>query len=570
MRVGNLFGQTLRDAPADAQIPSHRLLVRGAFIRQVAAGVYVWLPLGLRVLRKVEQIVREEMDRAGAVELLMSLLQPGELWQRSGRWDAYGPVLYRFKDRSDRDFCLAPTHEEMITLLAETELPSYRDLPKIPYHIQWKFRDEPRPRGGLLRGREFLMKDAYSFDATEDGLLESYAKMAAAYHASFERCVLEPVQIEAHAGEIGGEVSHEFTVPCPNGGDTFVRCENGDYSANTEVASGRPARPYDFGEPPAAPEKVHTPGKVTVADVAQLLGAEPRQLVKTLIFKKAGSDDLLAAVVPGDRELNELKLAKVLGATPALVGDDEFAARGIAKGYSGPVGLRSGMPIYADRALEGARNLVTGSNEPDYHLTGVVPGRDFEPEAWVDLIVAADGDLCDRCGGKLVVEKGIEVGHIFQLVGADYIAKLGATFTDPDGKEKPFVMGCYGLGISRTVAAVVEVHHDDRGIKWPRSVAPYDVCVVVLSDDPKAASMATDLERDLEGAGIGCIVDDRTGVSPGVKFADADLIGCPLQIVIGKSFLSSGKLEAKVRSNGERSDIEPNAEAVRTLLDGCP
>jgi prolyl-tRNA synthetase len=567
MRVGNLFGQTLRDGPADAQIPSHQLLIRGAFIRQVAAGVYAWLPLGLRVLRKVEQIVREEMDRAGAVELLMSLLQPGELWQKSGRWDAYGPVLYRIKDRSDRDFCLAPTHEEMITTLAQTELPSYRDLPKIPYHIQWKFRDEPRPRGGLLRGREFLMKDAYSFDADEAGLQVSYEKMAAAYVASFDRCSLDPVRVEADSSDIGGSINNEFQVPCENGGDTFVGCSNGDYAANTEVASGRPPKKYKFGDAPPTAVKVHTPGKVTVADVAEQLGVEPRQLVKTLIFRLRGTDELVAAVIPGDRELNELKLQKLLGGTPELLKDDEFAKHGIAKGFSGPVRLE--MRMLADQSLQDATNVATGANEADYHLTGVVPGRDFTPDAWADLIVAMDGDLCDRCGGKLVIEKGIEVGHIFQLVGADYIARLGATFTDENGKQRPFVMGCYGLGISRTVAAIVEVHHDERGIAWPKAVAPYEVCVVLLSDDPRAVSMAGELESDLEAAGVGCALDDRAGVSPGVKFADADLIGYPLQVVIGKSFLSSGKLETKVRASGEKSDVDASAEAVRALLETC-
>jgi prolyl-tRNA synthetase len=567
MRAGDLFGQTLREAPADAEIPSHKLLVRGAFIRRVAAGVYAWLPLGYRVLRKVEQIVREEMDRAGAVELLMSLLQPGDLWQRSGRWDSYGPVLYRLKDRSERDFCLAPTHEEMISFLASTELPSYRDLPKIPYHIQWKFRDEPRPRGGLLRGREFLMKDAYSFDASQEGLLVSYKKMEGAYKAAFARCGLTPVQIEADPGAIGGTVNHEFTQPCPSGEDTYVACEGCDYAANTEVASGRPPHDYDFGEAPAAPEKVHTPGKVTVADVAEVLGLEPRQLVKSLIFKLSNGD-LVAALVPGDRELNMVKLARVLGEPAELLTDEEFNKRGIAKGYSGPVGLDT--RIFADRSLEGARNLATGANEADYHLTGVVPGRDFTPEAWSDLVVVQEGDLCDRCGGKLAIERGIEVGHIFQLVGAEYLARLGHTFTDEDGKAKPFVMGCYGLGISRAVAAVVEVYHDERGIHWPRAVAPYDVCVVLIGDDPKAIAAAEELEQGLEARGIACVLDDRAGVSPGAKFADADLIGCPLQLVVGKTFLGSGKLEAKVRATGERSEIDRTADAVVALLETCP
>jgi prolyl-tRNA synthetase len=561
MRVENLFGQTLRDAPTDAQIPSHKLLVRGAFIRQVAAGVFAWLPLGFRVLKNVEQITREEMDRAGAVELLMSLLQPGELWQRSGRWEKW--PLYRIKDRSDRDFCLPPTAEEMIIMLASTEMTSYRDLPKIPYQIQWKFRDEPRSRGGLLRAREFYMKDAYSFDADAAGLIASYAKMVDAYKASFQRCGLTAVQIEAYPGEIGGTVNHEFTQPCAAGEDRFVACENGDQAANTEVAEGSPPLPYDFGEASASPERVHTPGKVTVADVAGMLGAEPRQLVKTMLYK--ASDELVAVVIPGDREVNEYKLRKAFGPVEMLK-DAEFASRGIAKGYSGPVDL--GLRIVADVSLQGGRNLITGANENDYHLTGVVVGRDFTPEEFADLILVEDGDLCARCGGKLSIERGIEVGHIFQLTGADYIQRLNPVYTAEDGAQRPLYMGCYGLGISRAVAAIVETHHDDRGIMWPRSVAPYQVSLLVLAKD--AAPLVDGLERDLEAAGIGVLVDDRGGVSAGVKFADADLIGCPLQLVVGKTYASSGKLEAKVRATGERSEIEATAEAVRAALERCP
>jgi prolyl-tRNA synthetase len=566
MRAKDLFGQTLRDAPSDAEIPSHQLLVRGAFIRRVAAGVYAWLPLGFRVLKKVEQITREEMDRAGAVELLMPLLQPGELWQKSGRWDAYGPVLYRLKDRSERDFCLAPTHEEMIAFLANTELPSYRDLPKIPYHIQWKFRDEPRPRGGLLRGREFYMKDAYSFDVDEEGLMKSYKRMEAAYHATFKRIGLQPVQIEADPGAIGGTTNHEFTQPSSSGEDTFVGCEGCDYAANTEVAVGKPPQAYDFGAAPDAPQKVHTPGKTTVAEVAALLDADPRRLVKALLFRLPDGS-LACALIPGDRELNEVKLRRVLGPEAEMLGAEEFEKRGIAKGFSGPVGLD--VRIIADSSLKDAHNLITGANEADHHLVGVEPGRDFTPERYDDLIVVADGDLCARCGGRLVIGRGIEVGHIFQLVGAEYLRKLGAEFTGEDGKLKPFVMGCYGLGVSRAVAAIVEVHHDDRGICWPRAVAPFEVAIVVLSTDEQVTSLATKLHDELEAGGVSVILDDRAG-SAGVKFADADLIGCPLQVVAGKKFLESGKLEAKVRRSGERSEIEPSSEAILAALADCP
>jgi prolyl-tRNA synthetase len=552
MRISDLFGQTLRDAPSDAEIPSHKLLVRGAFVRRVASGIWAWLPLGFRVLKNVEQVVREEMDKAGAVELLMSLLQPGELWQKSGRWDAYGPVLYRLKDRSERDFCLAPTHEEMISFLASTELPSYRDLPKIPYHIQWKFRDEPRPRGGLLRGREFYMKDAYSFDADEAGLLRSYETMAAAYRSSFERLGLTAVQIEADPGAIGGTVNHEFTQPCPSGEDTFVSCENGDYAANTEVAAGKPAQSYDFGD--AEPEDVATPDAVTVNDAAGILGVEPRQILKALVYR--AGDEIVCALVPGDRELNEMKLSRALDTDVRMLDEAGFDEIGLPRGSIGPVGLS--IKLIADRSLQGAKNVIGGANRRGFHTSGLNEGRDFTPDVWADLIVAADGDLCDRCGGKLAIERGIEVGHIFQLVGAGYIQKLGVTFTAEDGSQKPFLMGCYGLGISRAVAAIVETHHDERGIAWPRSVAPYQVHVVVLAKD-----VDVPLPDD-------ALIDDREGVSAGVKFADADLIGCPLQLVVGKTFKESGKLEAKIRATGEKFEIGPTEEAIAAALERCP
>jgi len=559
----DLFGQTLRDAPSDAQIPSHKLLVRGAFIRQVAAGVFAWLPLGYRVLRKVSQIVREEMDAGGAVELLMPLLQPAELWKRTGRWEGYGPVLYRIKDRSDREFCLAPTHEEMITWLASSELPSYKDLPSIPYHIQWKFRDEPRARGGLLRGREFLMKDAYSFDVDEDGLAKSYEAMRDAYVRIYQRCGLNTRMIEAEAGMIGGEGrNHEFVQPAASGEDTFVACDSCAYAANTEAAVSVVAVPYDFGDPPDAPQKVYTPGAHTVPAVAEMLGLEPRQLAKTLLFK-VPVHGLVAVVIPGDREVNEYKLAHALGdLEPELLSDEEFAKRGIAKGFTGPVGL-TGMKLLADTSLKDARNIATGSNEADHHLTGVVAGRDFQPDEWLDLIVAEAGDRCTRCDGTLEVSRGIEVGHIFEL-GTKYTKAMDATFTDEGGQRRPYIMGCYGFGVSRVVASIVEAHHDDRGIAWPRSVAPYQVSVVVLAKDVDEVVDA--IERELADV----LVDDREGVSAGVKFADADLIGCPLQVVVGKTFTSSGKLEAKIRATGEKLEIDATPDTVRDVLKRCP
>lgn len=569
MRARDLFGQTLREAPAEAEIPSHRLLIRGAFIRKVAAGVYAWLPLGLRVLRKIEAIVREEMDRHGAVELLMPGLHPAELWQRSGRWDNFGVELYKLTDPGEREWCLGPTHEEVITFLASTELPSYRDLPSIPYQVQWKFRYAPRPRGGLLRGREFLMKDAYSFDADEAGLKASYDAMVDAYRASFERCGVTAVMIEAQAGVIGGTVNHEFVQPAEHGEDTFVTCDGCGYAANTEAAVSRAASSYDFGDAASGPHRVHTPGRTTVEDVAGQLGVGIEQLVKALVYR--AGEQIVCALVPGDRELNEYKLGRALGGVQVeMLGDGEFARAGIVKGFVGPVGTLGGgdVRLVADRSLRRGRGLVTGANEIDHHLTGVDASRDLAPEAWADLLVARDGDACERCGTALRIARGIEVGHVFQL-GTKYSEAMGATFTDESGARRPFLMGCYGLGVSRVVASIVEEHHDDRGVAWPRAVAPYEVAVLVLAKDDAGRDAAVSLAGALTAAGIDVLLDDRDA-SAGVKFADADLIGYPLQIVVGKAFAASGKFEAKVRATGERTEVDATADAVASLLSTCP
>jgi prolyl-tRNA synthetase len=412
------------------------------------------------------------------------------------------------------------------------------------------------------------MKDAYSFDVDGDALGVSYAKMAEGYRRAYARCGLATRQIEAQPGEMGGSGrNHEFIQPAPAGEDTFVTCEQCDYAANTEVAAARVPRPYDFGEAPPAAEKVHTPDRITVSAVSEFLGVEPRQLAKSLLYRVG--DEVVCVVIPGDREVNDYKLSPVLGGgVPQMLTEDEFTAKKIAKGYSGPVGLE-GARIVADGSLEGARNIVTGANEADHHLTGVVVGRDFVPDEWADVLVAEPGDLCPRCGGKLRFERGIEVGHIFEL-GTKYAEALEAAYTDESGKRIPFVMGCYGFGVSRTLAAVVEAHHDERGIKWPKALAPYDVGVVLIGDDPKAIAAAEELERGLEEVGIGCVLDDRPDVSPGVKFADADLIGYPLQIVVGNKFLASGRVEVKVRATDDRSEIEPSVDAVRDALAACP
>jgi prolyl-tRNA synthetase len=519
----------------------------------------------LRVLGNVAGIVREEMDAAGGVEMLMPLLQPAELWRQSGRWDRWSDVLYQFKDRSEREFCLGPTHEEIVTFLASTELRSYRDLPSIPYQIQWKFRDEPRARGGLLRAREFYMKDAYSFDADAAGLSASYDRMAAAYGRIYERCGLDAHPIHAQAGMMGGSGrNQEFIQASPSGEDTFVTCDGCDYAANTEAAAAVSPHGYDFGSQEPV-ELVHTPGKVTVEEVASFLGVQARRLVKALMYR--AGDGVVCALVPGDRELNELKLASVLGAEPAMLTDADFRAAGIIKGFAGPAGL-SGVRLLADESLRGARGLVTGANRVDHHLRGVSAGRDFEPDEWADLVVARAGDRCSRCGGSLDVQRGIEVGHIFEL-GTRYTEPLAALYADEGGRRRPMLMGCYGFGVSRVVASIVEVHHDERGIRWPRSVAPFDIVIVLVAGDDEAVGAAARLHDDLTAARLECLLDDRP-VSAGVKFADADLIGHPLQIVIGKSFTSGGRVEAKVRATGERYETAAAAEAVVAALQGCP
>lgn len=557
MRVAEFFGQTLRESPADAQLASHALLMRGAFIRQVAAGVYAWLPLGLRVLRKIEQVIREEMDAAGAVELLMPVLVPRELFDRSGRWDRFGVELYTMTDADGREWGLGPTHEEVATLIASSEIASYRDLPRIVYQVQSKFRYAPRPRGGLLRTRELLMKDAYSFDADWAGLDRSYARVADAYRSTFERLGVDALMVEADPGFMGGGTNHEFLLPAERGENVFMRCDCG-YTANAEAASARLAFDYDFGDAAETPRRVHTPGRVRVEEVAGLLGVESRRLAKALLYH--AGHEVVCALVPGDRDLNEAKLARVLDADVSMLQDGEFAPAGLIKGFAGPVSL-GGVRVLADRSLEHARGLVTGANEVDYHLTDVVAGRDFSPDAWEDLTVAQPGDRCDRCGGLLAAGRAIEVAHIFQL-GTRYSEKFDAMFTDQEGVRRHCVMGCYGFGVSRAVGAIAEVHHDERGLRWPRAVAPFGAVVLLLSSDPAAVAAAERLHGAADVA-----LDDRP-VSAGVKFADADLVGYPLQIVVGKRFLETGLLDATVRATGDRFDLEPSG--IVAALEACP
>jgi prolyl-tRNA synthetase len=517
MRMSELFVRTLRDDPADADVDSHRLLVRGGYLRRVASGVYAWLPLGYRVLRKVEQIVREEMDAAGAQELWLPILQPLELWQRSGREAAYGPLMFRLEDRRETGFCLSPTAEEVVTTVVAGEYSSYRDLPVNLYQINWKYRDELRPRFGVLRSREFLMKDAYSFDRDLDGLQAAYDAMFAAYGRVFTRCGLTFRAVKAQSGEIGGDTSQEFMAVAAVGEDAFVWCEHCEYAANTEAATRRgtdAAAPA--GDAPAL-ERLHTPDAPGIDEVADLLGVDASELLKAIVFDVDGEVGL--ALVPGDREVNEYALQRVLpGRAVRLFGDDDFAAhRELARGYVGPQ-LGGVKFVLADSSVRARPSWISGANERDHHVRNLVLDRDFTPTHWDEIVVVEPGDPCPSCGRALRIDRGIEVGHVFQL-GTKYSEALDARYTDEDGVQHPMVMGCYGIGISRIVAAVAEEHRDDGGLAWPVSVAPYEVHLVVLpgKGDAAAAVSATaeQLYSDLVGAGIEVLLDDRDA-SPGV------------------------------------------------------
>ncbi len=560
MRLSRLFARTLREDPAEAEAPSHRLLLRAAFVRPVMAGVYTFLPLGLRTLRKVEQIVREEMDRAGAQEVRMPALLPAEPWKVTGRWEAYGDDMFKLTDRAGRELGLGPTHEEVVTPLVAQEYASYRDLPVNLYQVQWKYRDEPRPRSGLLRGREFLMKDAYSFDRDLEGLRESYRKMVDAYTASFTRCGLTFRIVEADPGLIGGEVNHEFMAPAEVGEDLFVACETCEYAANVEAAACMPPVRAEGEMEPL--REVPTPGAATIRAVSELLGVAPARLLKTMAYEVDGQ--VAVVLVPGDREVSEAKLRRAFaGREVRMLEDADFVRHGLVKGFVGPQGL-SGVTIVADHRVRGGLNWVTGANRPDHHATGVNWDRDFRVDRFEDLTSVGEGDPCPRDGGPLRIGRAIEVGHTFQL-GTMYSEPLKATFVDEDGVERPFVMGCYGIGISRIVAAVAEQHHDEHGLAWPRAVAPYEVVVVAANmDDPRVVAEAERVYDELGEEGVEVAVDDRD-VSAGVKFADADLIGFPVQVVVGRRGVKAGTVDLKLRATGERSTA-PLAEAARAAV----
>ena len=540
-RASELFLPTLRDDPADADAVSHKLLARGGFIRQVAAGLWTFMPLGWRVHRKVEAIIREELDAFGAQEVLMPVLTPAELWEASGRIGI--PELFRLKDRNDRDYILPLTHEETVTFHAR-EIRSYKELPQIWYHLQTKDRDEPRPRGGLLRVREFIMKDGYSFDRDTAGLDESFQKHSRAYHRIFERCGLETFEVAAESGMMGGSGSKDFLAPSGSGENTLVTCENGDYAADLEIAEGRPSA-ADFPEELSTPEEVETPDQRTIEAVSQFLGVDPRATAKAMPVVADGR--VVLALVRGDDRLNEMKLLQALGEDFRPAEAEEIReAFGASGGSIGPVGVS--VDVIADEALREGQYVV-GANRDDVHLRGVQAGRDFEPR-FADLREIRERDACPNCGAHLHLQVAIEVGHIFKLE-TKYSEPLGATFLDEDGSEKPLIMGSYGIGPGRVVAAAVEQHHDENGIVWPRSIAPYDVHVVAL---PGAEQQADEAARALDEAGAEVLLDDRDARA-GEKFADADLIGIPLRVTVGKKTLEDGAVDVRDRATGEERRV---------------
>ena len=545
MRLSNMFGRTLRDNPTDATLASHQLSVRAGLVRQLAAGIYSYLPLGWRVISRLMAIIREEMDGIGGQELAMPIVQPAGLWRQTGRYDAPdpGPALVRFQDRSAHDLVLAMTHEEAVTELARSELHSYRQLPLLVYQLQTKFRDEPRARGGLIRVREFLMKDAYSFHAEQDSLDACYNQVYAAYQRIMERCGIAAIPVEASAGMMGGGQSHEFMALNDGGEDTVMRCRQCGYTANVEAASIARGKASTDSLAPMA--RVATPGMTTIASLAEYLGVGARQTLKAVLYRTLQGEVIFAAI-RGDLEINEAKLAAVLGDTtlePATPMDLE--THGLVAGYASPVGV-TGVKIVADESILGATNLVAGANVPDYHLRNVNHPRDYQVSLTADIALARDGDPCPHCKSPLAAARAIEIGHIFKL-GSKYGDTVGATFQDRDGVAKSLLMGCYGIGLGRLMACIIEQHHDEYGIIWPASVAPYQVHLVSLGG-PKTdvGRAAEELYRRLVEGGYRVLLDDREE-TPGVKFNDADLIGVPVRLTVSRRTLAEQAVEIKPR-----------------------
>ena len=570
MKMSKMHIRTLREVPNEAEIPSHILLLRTGMIRKLVSGVYGFMPLGWRSLRKIENIVREEMDATGAQEILMSAVQPAELWQESGRWFAYGPELWRLKDRNGRDFCLGPTHEEIFTDIIRNDVSSYRQLPMNLYQIQTKYRDEARPRFGLMRSREFIMKDAYSFDRDYEGLDVSYKTMYDAYDRIFTRCGLTFRPVEADTGAIGGSNSHEFTAISEVGESEIAYCPKCSMAANVERADCRDAEPTPDSVEMLPVEEVHTPDTKTIEDLAAFLGVKTEETIKALLFVKydemGNEDGYVAAFVRGDRELNMIKLVNALGIPEHAIAfaDEEAmgAKTGAVGGFTGPVGLHD-CTVVVDSELPGLKNLVAGACRRDYHLKNVNYGRDYKGDIVKDIKVLKEGDPCPVCGEPVKHARGIEVGQVFKL-GTKYSESMGATYKDENQEEKPIVMGCYGIGVTRTLAAVVEQHHDKDGIIWPVAVAPYHVIITLMKpDDEVQLALAEKVHDELSAKGVEVMLDDRDE-RPGVKFKDADLLGIPVRITVGR-MAPEGKVEYKLRRDAEKVEMTAE-EAVKAAV----
>ena len=549
MRATNLYAPTLRNTPAEAEIASHQLMYRAGLIRKSAGGMYTYLPLAWRTIRKIEQIIREEMDAAGGQEIMMPILQPSELWEESGRWGAYGAEMIRVKDRHGREFCMGPTHEEMITALVRDEVRSYKQLPLMLYQIQDKFRDERRPRFGVMRSREFIMKDLYSFDKDIAGMNESYRKMSVAYTNIFTRCGLNFRAVEADSGAIGGGHSEEFTVLAPEGESRIACCDACSYAASDEKAA---LRPIDAAAEEALPlEKVATPDAHTIAMLAEYLRISVEKTIKAVAYQTE-EDVLILAFLRGDHEVNEVKLANAVGAQELRMADDAaIRAAGGCPGFMSPIGIKAGTCIVVDETAMRMHNAVSGANEQDFHYINVNPKRDFGEVTVTDIRLVAEGDLCPACGaGHLHIGRGIEAGQIFAL-GTKYSEAMGATFLDEAGKTQPLQMGCYGIGVGRTMAAAIEQNHDEHGIIWPRAIAPYEVVVVAVNAKAEEQlTYAEEIYEELRAAGVDVLLDDRRERA-GVKFNDCDLIGYPVRIAIGPKTIENGTIEVKSRKSGE-------------------
>lgn len=570
MRLSKMHLKTLREAPTEAEIPSHILLLRAGMIRKLASGIYGFMPLGWRSLRKIEEIIRQEMDNTGAQEILMSAVQPAELWEESGRWYAYGPELWRIKDRGGRDFCLGPTHEEIFTDIVRSDISSYRQLPTTLYQIQHKYRDEARPRFGLMRSREFIMKDAYSFDKDREGLDASYDAMYDAYSKIFTRCGLTFRPVEADTGAIGGKGSHEFTALSEVGESEIAYCEKCDMAATVEQAECVDDAPTADSVEMLPLEEVHTPGTKTIEEVADFLGLGKAQTIKALLLEKYDEEgnvsDYVAAFVRGDRDLNMTKLVNALDVPEHAIAfaDEEKMSKvtGSVGGFTGPTGLHDCIMV-VDSELVGQKNLCGGACKEDYHLKNINFDRDYKADIVTDIKVLKEGDRCPVCGGPIKHTRGIEVGQIFKL-GTKYSESMGALYKDDNQEDHPIVMGCYGIGVTRTLAAVVEQHHDDKGIIWPVSVAPYHVIITLVKpDDPIQVALAEEIYSQLQKKGVDVLLDDRDE-RPGVKFNDADLLGIPLRITVGK-LAADGIVEYKLRSQEDKTEISKE-EAIESAV----